>query len=66
MGEGRGTGHGSEEERVIRAAMLELKDLGYVSRIRHPSYVGPGGFCEVQSSWTDEKVWNLYVQRPKS
>ena len=56
---------GSEEECVIRAAMLELKDLGYVSQIRHPTYVGPGGLCEVQSSWTNEKVWNLYIQRPR-
>lgn len=55
---------GEGDEAVLTMAKDELVALGYKARVDHPTYTGPGGRGEIESSWTDEKTWNLYVQRP--
>lgn len=55
---------GEGEPAVLLAAENELISLGYRARVGHPTDVGPGGRGEMQATWTNEKVWHLYVQRP--
>lgn len=55
---------GEGEPAVLNAAKEELISLGYKARVDHPTDIGPGGRGQVTETWTNEKVWHLYVQRP--
>lgn len=55
---------GEGEQAVLTMAKDELIALGYKARVDHPTDVGPGGRGQTTATWTNEKVWNLYVARP--
>ena len=55
---------GEGDEAVLTMAKDELVALGYKARVDHPTDIGPGGRGQMTETWTNEKVWHLYVQRP--
>lgn len=55
---------GEGEPTVLNMAKDELISLGYKARVDHPTSEGPGGRGQMTETWTNEKVWNLYVARP--
>lgn len=55
---------GAGELPVLTLAKEELIALGYKARVDHPTDIGPGGRGEMTATWTNDKVWNLYVARP--
>jgi len=55
---------GEGEPAVLNVAKEELISLGYKARVDHPTDIGPGGRGQMTETWTNEKVWHLYVQRP--
>lgn len=55
---------GEGDPTVLTMAKEELIALGYKARVDHPTDIGPGGRGQMTETWTNEKVWNLYVARP--
>lgn len=55
---------GEGDRAVLTMAKDELVSLGYKARVDHPTDIGPGGRGQMTETWTNEKVWNLYVARP--
>lgn len=55
---------GEGDEAVLTMAKDELVALGYKARVDHPTDIGPGGRGQMTETWTNEKVWHLYVARP--
>lgn len=55
---------GEGDHTVLTMAKGELEALGYKARVDHPTDIGPGGRGQTTETWTNEKVWNLYVARP--
>lgn len=55
---------GEGDHTVLTMARDELIALGYKARVDHPTSIGPGGRGQMTETWTNDKVWNLYVARP--